>query len=44
VERNGMRREALHNKKFWVRVDKEWIDEAVYAILDEEYKKVDRSS
>jgi len=37
MERNGMRREALHIKKFWARVDKEWIDEAVYAILSEEY-------
>lgn len=38
MERNGMRREALHVKAFWARVDKEWIDEAVYAILAEEYK------
>jgi len=37
MERNNMRREALHIKKFWARVDKEWIDEAVYAILAEEY-------
>ena len=37
MERNGMRREALHIKAFWARVDKEWIDEAVYAILAEEY-------
>ena len=37
MERNGMRREALHKKAFWARVDKEWIDEAVYAILAEEY-------
>lgn len=37
MERNGMRREALHRKAFWARVDKEWIDEAVYAILAEEY-------
>ncbi len=37
MERNGMRREALHVKAFWARVDKEWIDEAVYAILAEEY-------
>ncbi|MCL2854801.1 MAG: GNAT family N-acetyltransferase [Defluviitaleaceae bacterium] len=37
MERNGMRREALHIKKFWARVDKEWVDEAVYAILAEEY-------
>jgi RimJ/RimL family protein N-acetyltransferase len=28
MERNGMRREALHRKAFWARVDKEWIDEA----------------
>jgi RimJ/RimL family protein N-acetyltransferase len=37
MERNGMRREALHKKTFWARIDKEWIDEAVYAILAEEY-------
>jgi len=37
MERNGMRREALHVKAFWARVDKEWIDEAIYAILAEEY-------
>ena len=37
MERNGMRREALFVKKFWARVDKEWIDEAVYAILAEDY-------
>jgi RimJ/RimL family protein N-acetyltransferase len=37
MERNEMRREALHKKAFWVRVDKEWIDEAIYAILAEEY-------
>ena len=39
MERNGMRREALHVKAFWARVDKEWIDGAVYAILAEENKK-----
>ena len=37
MERNGMRREALHVKAFWARVDKEWIDKAVYAILADEY-------
>lgn len=37
MERNGMRREALHRKAFWARVDKEWVDEAVYAILAEDY-------
>ena len=37
MERNGMRREALHIKAFWARVDKEWIDMANYAILAEEY-------
>jgi RimJ/RimL family protein N-acetyltransferase len=37
MERNGMRREALRLKAFWARVDKEWIDEAEYAILAEEY-------
>ncbi len=39
MERNGMRREALHVKSFWARADKEWVDEAVYAILEEEYGK-----
>ena len=39
MERNNMRREALHIKAFWARVDKEWIDEARYAILAEEYFK-----
>jgi len=39
MERNGMRREALNVKAFWARVDKEWIDNAVYAILAEEYIK-----
>jgi len=38
MERNGMRREALHIKNFWARIDKEWIDRAVYAILAEEYR------
>jgi RimJ/RimL family protein N-acetyltransferase len=37
MERNAMRREALHVKAFWARIDKEWIDEARYAILAEEY-------
>ncbi|MCL2052355.1 MAG: GNAT family N-acetyltransferase [Lachnospiraceae bacterium] len=32
MERNGMKRIALRNKAFWARVDKEWIDEALYAI------------
>ena len=39
MERNGMRREALHVKAFWARVDKEWVDKAEYAILAEEYIK-----
>ena len=39
MERNGMRHEALHIKAFWARVDKEWIDEAKYAILAEEYNE-----
>ena len=39
MERNGMRREALHVKAFWARVDKEWIDKAEYAILADEYNK-----
>ncbi|MDR2167172.1 MAG: GNAT family N-acetyltransferase [Clostridiales bacterium] len=37
MERNGMRREALHKKAFWARIDEEWVDEAVYAILAEEF-------
>ncbi|MDR1193869.1 MAG: divalent cation tolerance protein CutA [Peptococcaceae bacterium] len=37
MERNGMRREAVRVKAFWDRVDKEWIDEAEYALLAEEY-------
>jgi RimJ/RimL family protein N-acetyltransferase len=39
MERNGMRREALHIKSFWARVDKEWVDELKYAILSEEYHR-----
>ena len=37
MERIGMRREALHRKDFWARIDHEWIDKAVYAVLSEEY-------
>jgi RimJ/RimL family protein N-acetyltransferase/predicted thioesterase len=37
MERNGMRREALHRKAFWARVDKDWVDELWYAILSEDY-------
>lgn len=37
MERNGMRREAIHAKSFWARVDKEWIDGAEYGILAEDY-------
>ena len=37
MERNGMRREATHVKAFWARVDEEWVDGAVYAILAEEW-------
>jgi hypothetical protein len=37
MERNGMRREALHKKAFWARVDEEWVDMVEYAILAEEY-------
>ena len=37
MERNGMRREALHRKAFWARVDGEWIDTAEYALLADEY-------
>ena len=38
MERNGMRREALHIKSHWSKVDKEWVDDAVYAILADEYR------
>jgi len=44
MERNGMRREALHRKAFWARVDKEWIDSAIYAILAEEYFPVPQTA
>ncbi|MDR1935386.1 MAG: GNAT family N-acetyltransferase [Candidatus Accumulibacter sp.] len=37
MERNGMCREATHVKAFWARVDKEWIDKAIYVILAEDY-------
>ena len=37
MERNGMRREALHIKAFRARVDGMWVDKLVYAILAEEY-------
>jgi ribosomal-protein-alanine N-acetyltransferase len=40
MERNGMRREALHIKAFWARVDKEWIDRADYAILKTDFEKI----
>jgi hypothetical protein len=40
MEQNRMRREALNIKSFWARVDKEWNDRAVYAILAEEYFRV----
>jgi len=40
MERNKMRREALHIKAFWARVDQEWIDEAIYAILSDEYHRL----
>jgi len=36
-EQDDMQCEALHIKTFWVRVDKECIDEARYAIFAEEY-------
>ena len=39
MERNGMRREALHKKAMWARVDKEWIDMAVFAMLADEYRQ-----
>lgn len=34
---DGMSREGLYRKKFWSWLYKEWIDEAVYAILTEDY-------
>ena len=34
-----MQREALRRKAFWAHVDKEWVDEAWYAILAEAYFK-----
>jgi RimJ/RimL family protein N-acetyltransferase/predicted thioesterase len=37
MEHSGMRREALHRKAFWARVDKQWVDELWYAILSEDY-------
>lgn len=37
MERNNMRREAHRKKAMWARVDKEWIDELEYAILNEDY-------
>ena len=37
MEKSGMHREALFRKAFWARVDKEWIDRAVYSILAEDY-------
>lgn len=39
MERNGMHREALHIKARWDRVDMEWIDNAVYAMLSDEHGK-----
>ena len=37
MERNGMRREAMHKAAFWARIDREWIDRLVYSILADEY-------
>jgi len=37
MERAGMRREALRVKGTWARIDKEWVDQAEYAILAEEW-------
>lgn len=37
MERNGMRREGLMKKAIWGNVDKQWLDNAFYAILAEEY-------
>jgi uridine phosphorylase len=44
MEHNGMRREATKLKSFWAQVDKEWIDEAEYAILAEDYFKTAQKS
>ena len=38
MENNGMRREALHRQAFWARLDKIWVDKALYAILAEEFR------
>jgi RimJ/RimL family protein N-acetyltransferase len=37
MERNGMKREGLFRKAWWSRKDNEWLDQAWYAILAEEY-------
>lgn len=37
MENIGMRREGHYLKALWARVDKEWIDQYIYAILAEEY-------
>jgi len=39
MENSGMRREAVHVKALWARVDKKWIDSVVYALLEEEYRQ-----
>jgi RimJ/RimL family protein N-acetyltransferase len=37
MERNGMRREGLLRRAFWARVDKAWVDQALYGILADDY-------
>jgi RimJ/RimL family protein N-acetyltransferase len=37
MERNGMVREALNLKTFWARIDKVWINQAVYGIKRKDY-------
>ena len=37
MERNGMKREGMFRKAWWSRKDNEWIDQAWYAILAEDY-------
>ncbi|MCL2446494.1 MAG: GNAT family N-acetyltransferase [Oscillospiraceae bacterium] len=37
MERAGMRREGLRVKGVWARIDKEWVDQAEYGVLAEEW-------
>lgn len=38
MERNGMKREGVFRKALWSSKENEWIDQAWYAILEEEYR------